>query len=261
MDGPFFVIRLSDPGSLNALNGNEYLYLAELLEKSEQNPDVYFTVLQSSGRFFSSGADFQSISKAQETKTDEPELNKWLAHFVSRNVYVTDMFARHSKILICCMNGPAIGLSAALCALCDIVYSMNDKVYLLFPFASLGLVTEGATSVTLPLKLGTSWTFESLMFSEPIRFDKLDGTIVTKNYNMDNAETFNETVLKDLKSKAKNLYLPTLPAIKKLLRENYAKDLSRANSVEVNDAIKYWVKGIPQRSFKQLSQKQRRHKL
>lgn len=261
VDGPFFVIRLSDPGSLNALNGNDYLYLAELLEKAEEDHNVYFTVLQSSGRFFSSGADFQSISKAQDTKTQEPELNKWLAYFVSRNVYVTDMFARHSKVLICCLNGPAIGLSAALCALCDIVYSMNDKVYLLFPFSSLGLVTEGATSVTLPMKLGSSWTFESLMFSAPIKFDKLNGTIVARNYDMDDTEKFNEVVLKELKSKAEHLHLPTLPGIKKLLRASYAKELDRANSVEVNDAIKYWVKGIPQRSFKQLKQKQRRHKL
>ncbi|QLQ82150.1 hypothetical protein HG537_0G04050 [Torulaspora globosa] len=261
VDGPFFVIRLCDPGSLNALNGNDYLYLAELLEKSERDPDVYFTVLQSSGRFFSSGADFQSISQAQEMKTDEPELNKWLAFFVSRNVYITDTFARHSKILICCMNGPAVGLSAALCALCDIVYSMNDKVYLLFPFSSIGLVTEGATSVTLPMKLGSSWTFESLLFSSPIKFDRLDGTIVAKNYEMDNVDKFNDTVLEELKLKIKHLYLPTLPEIKKLLRESYAQELSRANSVEVNDAIKYWVKGIPQTSFKQLSQKQRKHKL
>lgn len=261
VDGPFFVIRLDDPVSLNALGGPEYLYLAELLEKADQDPQVYFTVLQSSGRFFSSGADFQSILNAQEAKSDEPELNKWLSYFVSRNVYVTDMFTRHSKALICCMNGPAIGMSAALCALCDIVYAMNDKVYLLFPFSSIGLVTEGGTSVTLPMKLGSGLSFESLMFSKPIKYEQLQGTIVTKNYDMNDTEKFNEAVLRDLKSKVKDLHLPSVLGIKKLVKENYVKELERANSVEVNDAIKYWVKGVPQSSFKQLSQKQRRHKL
>lgn len=260
-DGLFFVIKLDDPGSLNALGGPEYLYLAELLEKADQDPEIYFTVLQSSGRFFSSGADFQSILKAQKKDSSEPELNKWLSYFVSRNVYVTDMFSRHSKALICCMNGPAIGMSAALCALCDIVYAMNDKVYLLYPFSSIGLVTEGGTSVTLPMKLGSSVSFESLMFSKPIKYDKLEGTIITKNYEMSNTEEFNEAVMKDLKLKVKDLHWPSVLGIKKLVKENYVRDLERANSVEVNDAIKYWVKGIPQRSFKQLSQKQRRHKL
>lgn len=261
VDGPFFVIKLDDPGSLNALGGPEYLYLAELLEQADQNPDTYFTVLQSSGRFFSSGASFQSILRAQESQSDEPELNKWLSHFVSRNVYVTDMFARHSKALICCMNGPAIGMSAALCALCDIVYAKNDKVYLLYPFSSMGLVTEGGTSVTLPRKLGNSVSLESLMFSKPIKFDRLEGSIITKNYDMNDTEEFNEAVMRDLKTKIKGLYLPSILGIKSLVKANYIQEIERANSVEVNDAVKFWVKGIPQNSFKQLSQKQRRHKL
>lgn len=261
VEAPFFIIRLNDARRLNSLTGNDYLYLAQLLEKSDKDDTVYFTILQSSGRFFSSGADYLSIAKAQESGRDEPELNKWLSNFVSRNVYVTDMFARHSKILICCLNGPAIGLSAALCLLCDIVYSMNEDVYLLFPFVSLGLVTEGATSVTLPWKLGNNATYQSLMFNEPIRYDKLKGKVVTKNYGMNNADQFNTAVLEELGQKCKGIYLPSVLGIKKLLMSNIRAQLDRANSVEVNDALKYWVKGEPQRRFKELSNKERKHKL
>lgn len=261
VDGAFFIIKFNDPRSLNALGGNDYLYLAQLLEKADEDPNVYFTVLQSSGRFFSSGANFTSIAEAQDSNGNEPELNKWLTQFVSRNVYVTDMFIRHKKILICCLNGPAIGLSAALCALCDIVYAMNDKVYLLFPFASLGLVTEGGTSVTLPLKLGNNTTYETLMFNKAVKFDKLNGSIVTKNYQLNDTQEFNDVVLNDLKAKTEHLYLPSVLGMKKLLMNNYIDRLQRANSVEVNDALKYWVKGEPQRRFKELGSKQRKHKL
>ena len=99
------------------------------------------------------------------------------------------------------------------------------------------------------------------MFSKPIKYDTLEGTIITKNHEMKNTDEFNEAVMKDLKLKVKDLHWPSVLGIKKLVKENYVRDLKQANSVEVNDAIKYWVKGIPQRSFKQLSQKQRRHKL
>ncbi|QLG74354.1 hypothetical protein HG535_0G02380 [Zygotorulaspora mrakii] len=261
IEAPFFIIKLSDPGRLNSLAGNDYLYLAQLLEKADEDDCVYFTVLQSSGRFFSSGADYLSIGKAQETNKSEPELNKWLSNFVSRNVYVTDMFTRHRKILICCLNGPAIGLSAALCALCDIVYSMNENVYLLFPFASLGLVTEGATSVTLPLKLGNNATYQALMFNEPIKYDKLKGSVITKNYGLNDTEKFNTAVMDELRQKTNHLYLPSILGIKKLLMINIRDQLERANAVEVNDALKCWVKGEPQKRFKELSLKQRKHKL
>ena len=100
--------------------------------------DVYKRqILQSTGRFFSSGADFKGIARAQmdDGVKYASETSKWLSNFVARNVYVTDAFIKHSKVLVCCLNGPAIGLSAALVALCDIVYSINDKVYLLYPLS------------------------------------------------------------------------------------------------------------------------------
>ncbi|MDP1131115.1 hypothetical protein, partial [Klebsiella pneumoniae] len=59
------------------------------------------------GRFFSSGADFKGIAKAQGDDTNKypSETSKWVSNFVARNVYVTDAFIKHSKVLICCLNG------------------------------------------------------------------------------------------------------------------------------------------------------------
>ncbi|CCH61168.1 hypothetical protein TBLA_0E01080 [Henningerozyma blattae CBS 6284] len=259
IDGPLFIIKLNCPRSLNALGGIDYIYLATLLEKAEKTPEIYFTVLQSTGRYFSSGADFGSISKANEL--NEPPLLLWLDNFLSRNTFVTDKFAKHSKILVCCLNGPAIGFSAALVALCDIVYSMNDKVFLLCPFANLGLVTEGGTCITLPLKLGNNLAFEKLMFSEPITFDDLKGKIINKNYNLQDVNEFNMCVLKYLKDKIEKLYLPSLTNMKNLIQNTTAQLLSSANSNEVNEAMKYWVDGEPPRRFVELKSKKRTNKM
>lgn len=258
-DGNLFIIKFCCPETLNAMDGEDYIYLASLLDHSDKDPEVYFTILQSSGRYFSSGADFSAISKASDIKQDSTLL--WLNSFLSRNTFVSDKFYHHSKILVCCLNGPAIGFSAALVALCDIVYSMNDKVFLLYPFANLGLVTEGCTAITLPLKLGNNITYEKLIFSEPIKYDILKNGIINKNYDMDNYNEFNELIINEIKMKSKKLYKPSLLGIKKLIMNSNINKLSSCNADEVNDAMKFWIDGEPVRRFVELKLKRRTNRL
>lgn len=257
---PFFIIKLESPRSLNSLAGADYTKLASFLEIADNDRDIYFTILTSTGSYFSSGADWTSIRDAQSIEQDETE--KWLQNFAARNLYVTDTFARHSKILICCLNGPAIGLSAAIVLLCDIVYSMNDKVYILFPFSRLGLVTEGGVGVTLPMKLGYNQAMEHLAFSKMIKFDELTKSgIIVENFNMNDTDSFNDAVINHITTKIQEIHLPSILGIKKVLRQNLERDLSMINTMEVNDSMKFWLKGEPQRRFAKLSQRQRRSKL
>lgn len=261
VDGPIAVIRINKDKTLNSLSGDDYIKLAELVDKADNENNTVFTVLQSSGRFFSSGADFTSISQISETNTDESELKKWLNNFLSRNSYVTSVFNRHKKILLCCLNGPAVGLSAALCVLCDIVYAINDRVYLRFPFVELGLVMEGGTSVTLPFKIGSSKTMETILFNKDLNYKDLENTIITRNYDMRNTQEFNQRVIEDLKTRTKDIYLPSILGIKKLLATNYRENVHRANSTETSDAIDLWVIGEPQRRFKTLMKRLRKNKM
>ncbi|CDF89798.1 related to 3,2-trans-enoyl-CoA isomerase [Zygosaccharomyces bailii] len=261
VDGPLFVIKLNKPQSLNSLTGLDYLRLAELVDKADNEPNTYFTVLQSTGRFFSSGADFGDISSKAQSQTNETELEKWLTNFLSRNVYVTSVFNRHKKILICCLNGPAVGLSAALCALCDLVYAMNDKVFLKYPFMELGLVMEGGTSVTLPSKLSSNQVTDTVLFNKNMTYEQLQGRIVTRNYNLNDANEFNERIIKDLKSRSKDIYLPSILGVKKLIAANYVDSVHRANSLEATDALSFWLRGEPQRRFQILKAKLRKHKM
>ncbi|CCC69880.1 hypothetical protein NCAS_0D02990 [Naumovozyma castellii] len=265
-DGPFFIIKFNSPESLNAMTSQDYIHLATLLKLAEKDPEVYFTVLQSSGRFFSSGADFKFISEYKDVLTGiekdntggdhaarETQLTKvWLDGFLSTNVHVTDIFINHSKVLIACLNGPVVGLSAAIVALCDIVYAMNDDVYMLCPFSRLGLTCEGGTSITLPMKLGMNSTFESLMFAQKIKMDKLMGNIVVKNYKLNDTDEFNKVIMEELKTKIKTLYLPSCLAMKKLLRSSLNDELDKMNSKEVNQALPFWVDGVPLNRFRQM---------
>lgn len=257
---PFFIITFVNPQSLNSLGGSDYVYLAYLMNKAEQNNLITFTILQSTGRFFSSGANIENILKNDKYKKND-QLTKWLSTFVSHNVYITHAFIKHTKIIICCLNGPAIGLSAAIVMLSDIVYSINDKVYLLFPFSRLGLITECALSVTLPMKVGYNLANEFLMFSKPLLFSDLVDKVIVKNYEMNDVVQFNEKCLDDIRHKLNGIHLPSTISMKKMLKRNVETDLQRANSEEVNIGLEYWIQGIPQKSFKKLHLKHRTNKL
>ncbi|CEP64203.1 dodecenoyl-CoA isomerase LALA0_S10e04830g [Lachancea lanzarotensis] len=262
VDGEFFIITFVDPKALNSLSGTDYLYLARLLQIADSMQSVSFTVLQSTGRFFSAGADISHIEQVQAAANKEASgmLGKWLSEFASRNVFVTHTFATHSKILVCCLNGPAVGLTAALVMLCDIVYSMNDDVYLLFPFANLALVTEGALSLTLPLKLGYNVAHEILMFSKPVTYQQLIDKVIVRNYNFSDPETFNTQVISDLHEKTEGLHHDSFLNMKELLKRPLLSELKRANIDEVADAMKYWVQSLPQQRFQEIGSKKRKHK-
>ncbi|SCU89027.1 LAFA_0E15808g1_1 [Lachancea sp. 'fantastica'] len=262
VDGEFFIITFVDPKALNSLSGTDYLYLARVLQIADSMESVSFTLLQSTGRFFSAGADISHIAQVQTAANQEPGgmLGKWLAEFASRNVFVTHVFATHSKVLVCCLNGPAVGLTAALVMLCDIVYSMNDNVYLMFPFANLALVTEGALSVTLPLKLGYNAAHEILMFAKPVTFQQLIDKVIVRNYMLSDADTFNTKVLSDLREKTEGLHHDSFINMKELLKRPLLSELKRANIDEVADAMKYWVQSLPQQRFQEIGSKKRKHK-
>jgi len=70
-----------------------------------------------------------------------------LKGFVANNLEITNAFYTHPKILITALNGPAIGLSAALISLSDFVYAA-PHAFLLTPFTSLGLVAEGGANAS-----------------------------------------------------------------------------------------------------------------
>ncbi|CCE63747.1 hypothetical protein TPHA_0F02670 [Tetrapisispora phaffii CBS 4417] len=257
---PFFIIKFTGPRSLNSFTKDDYLYLGQLLHLADKDDSVYFTILQSCGTFFSSGANFQGIAK-QAKNSNDPELSKWLKNFVATNLYVTDSFARHSKVLIACLNGPAIGMSAAIVGLCDIVYANTEKVYLRFPFASLGLITEGGTSITLPKKLGNNIAYQKLMFNEIFTHADLKDKVINKTYYIEDTEEFNKTILNELNEKIKTLYLPSCLKMKKMLQSNLKDEIVKLNSLEVNDALQFWIDGEPIRRFDQLENRNRKVKL
>lgn len=268
VEGKFAIITLNQPESLNALNNDQYLLLGCLVEQANNNPDTCFTLIQSTGRYFSAGANVKdSKLGAKEFKDEFDERNYWLSKFTARNAYLTTVFHNHRKVLIAALNGPVVGLSTALVSLCDFIYAMNDKVFILAPFANLGLVSEGVASATLINRLGLSIGNEALLLSKPISAPKLEQTgYLNKNFKIHNrsqadVDRFNSLVKHEFWDMAKNLEFQSIIDIKKIIQSNLTKNYRNINAQEIIDGVYKWLDHVPQQKFAKIAGKQLKHKL
>jgi enoyl-CoA hydratase/carnithine racemase len=71
------------------------------------------------------------------------------------------------KPVIAAVNGAAVGIGTTMLLHCDLVYCADNAMFSM-PFVSLGLCTEFASSLTVPLAAGYHKAAEKLLLAEPI---------------------------------------------------------------------------------------------
>jgi Delta3-Delta2-enoyl-CoA isomerase len=210
----------------------------------------------------SRGADV-SISRGSPTG---PEAHKhWLQNFVSNNLNITQAFYTHPKILVVGLNGPVIGLSAALISFADFIYC-TPQTFLLTPFSSLGLVAEGGASRMLVQRLGPARANEALIMSKRITAEELEqsGFVnkVFKEVGKGEDAKFRELVMHEVDERlGEHLIGESLTGIKKLIRGPEMDVMDRQNVREVFAGLERFMKGVPQEEFRKIASGEKRHKL
>lgn len=278
-----FKIKLNSPGKYNTLSMDEFIYICELLNKANDETELYVTAIQSSGKFFSSGgnvADILSISPGQETdlnKLPGAQMNKLCGIVSSPNVYIPQTFRKHKNPIVCCLNGPAIGLSACLVMLCDIVYAPReqlDEIYIQFPFTKLGFNLEVASSFSLYKKLGINLTNELVLFSKTIPGSLLlKRKVIYKLVSCTDIDEFNSKTIDDVSNQLKFNYeahdttngkefsdtnskaalsASNFSEMKKQLNSRFYKGIENAQITEISETLPFWATGEPQSRFKKL---------
>jgi len=151
-----FHIRICRPEKRNALGVADYEQLAGALNDIG---DAAVVVLSSEGNVFCAGNDLAEFS----TEWPQPK-NGPIVRFLTAlsNVPVP---------VIAIVQGPAVGIGATMLLHCDIVIAGRDAS-LRYPFVSLGLAPEGASSLLLPQTIGRQRAMELLLTGRAISADE-----------------------------------------------------------------------------------------
>lgn len=167
------------------------------------------------------------------------------------------------------MNGPCVGLAAALAAHADFIYAA-PHTFLLTPFSSLGLVSEGLAAQTFVQRLGIGKANEALLQSKRLTADELvhsgfinkiitgGGDPKAPGY----ADKFLAEVLKEVDDRmGDHLSHSSMLEIKKLIRAPYRQTYDAQGVQEVMGFMDRLLQGIPQKEFAKVASGQKKHML
>jgi peroxisomal 3,2-trans-enoyl-CoA isomerase len=184
-----------------------------------------------------------------------------LRETVANNLNLTHAFSTHSKILVTALNGPVVGMSAAIIAFSDFVFAA-PSTYLLTPFSSLGLVAEGGASLTFIRRMGPAKAAEALYLSKRIGVNELvQCGFVNRKFECSGDE-FRDAVLKEVGGWLDgHLNGDSILKIKKLLGSGGKAQVSEHIVEELFAGLERQVAGIPQREFEKIKSGEKKHKL
>jgi Delta3-Delta2-enoyl-CoA isomerase len=174
---------------------------------------------------------------------------------VASNLNLTRAFYTHPKILITALNGPVIGMSAAMVAYSDFIYAA-PHAYLQTPFASLGLVAEGGASSTFVERMGMSKANKALIQGRRLGAEELLGCgFLDRIFEVQRGDdaAFEKAVMEEIGEGFNDqLNGESMLKIKALLRARRRRELDAQNVEEVFGGLERSVAGIPQKQFERL---------
>lgn len=213
----------------------------------------------------SSGADVTLPRTAPSTSIPR---RHWLQSFAANNLFVTRSFYTHPKILVTALNGPAVGLSAALIAFSDFIYAA-PHAFLLTPFTSLGLVAEGGASVAFVQRLGIAKANEALLMSRRIPCAELVSTGFVNgvfDVGAPSSASFSADFLAKVLAEVDerlggHLNADSVLQVKALIRAPERGRLEKQGVAEVMAGLERFVEGVPQEEFRKIASGAKKHKL
>ncbi|KAH8928389.1 ClpP/crotonase [Atractiella rhizophila] len=260
LDNGIAIITLNIPSKLNALPLPLYTHIASLLRYTSALPleECYATVVTGAGAYWCSGADIDGAAGELSGEGEEVRTH-WINRLSSSTMQLTKACMEHEKLLIAALNGPAVGLAASILGWFDFLYATED-FFLLTPFTSVGLATEGGASLTFPRRMGIGLANEALLLSRKLTAaELLQAGFLTR---IPPKDRFIPSVLAYIREMTQDLVKESLVVTKKLIQDGLNRHgADTANLNEIFMGTERFVSGRPQQRFTQIMMKQRRHKL
>ena len=224
-------IAIARPEKKNAITVAMYQAMADAIGAAHDDGTVRAILIHGEKDVFTAGNDLEDFMKNPPAGMDAPVFQFMQALGLSE------------KPVVAAVNGAAVGIGTTLLMHCDLVYCADNAMFSM-PFVSLGLCSEFASSLTIPLAAGYHKAAEKLLLAEPISAEEaLDMKIVNRilppgevlDYAIRQAERFNalppasvretKRLMKhSWRSMTEKLILEEAKSFEKMLRSAEAKE-------------------------------------
>lgn len=163
-EGRLLRLTLNRPEAMNAVNLELHDELAEALWFAQGDPGSDLLVITGAGRAFSAGGDLDHIAH----NAANPHLFDHEARMAKR---IVNTLLDIDKVVVCRLNGHAVGLGASLALLCDIIIGA-EGAKIGDPHVGLGLVAGDGGAVIWAQRIGLARAKEYLLTGDLITAQK-----------------------------------------------------------------------------------------
>lgn len=180
-------IGIARPEKKNAITVAMYQAMADAIAAAHDDNTVRALLFHGDPNVFTAGNDLEDFMKNPPSGPDAPVFQ------------FMQMLGLAEKPVVAAVNGAAVGIGTTMLMHCDLVYCADNAMFSM-PFVSLGLCSEFASSLTIPLAAGYHRAAEKLLLSEPMSAEEaLDMKIVNRilapgqvlDYAIKQSERFN----------------------------------------------------------------------
>ncbi|KAF5357797.1 hypothetical protein D9756_001614 [Leucocoprinus leucothites] len=256
-------IQLNRPGTLNALTPEDYDDLAKALREIDEREDALVTVLQATGKWFCAGTSVRSKSPEKVQESFGSVRKSLMNNVALTTLDCSKALYSHRKILVAALNGPVMGITAALLGLFDFIYAMPN-MWMSTPFTFLGIVGEGGASASFANRMGIAKANEMLIWGKKKEAQELlDCGFINKIFPQQSVESFHKEVRSLLKAELEGLDPTAVLTAKKLIKAglNDKNDFDAVNLRESYAQAERFASGVPYSQFARIAKKEIRHKL
>jgi enoyl-CoA hydratase/carnithine racemase len=148
-------IEIARPEKKNALTVVMYQQMADAIAAAHDEPAVRAILIHGQPDIFTAGNDLEDFMKNPPADEKAP-----VFQFMAALGYA-------EKPVIAAVNGAAVGIGTTMLLHCDFAYC-GDNAMFSMPFVSLGLCSEFASSLLVPLNAGYHKAAEKLLLGEPM---------------------------------------------------------------------------------------------
>jgi enoyl-CoA hydratase/carnithine racemase len=213
------IVTINHP-PVNALDQKTVGELGEVMDELERNPEAKIIILTGAGgKAFVAGADISMF----------PGLNRVTAEEFALSIQsVLTRMEKSPKVLICAINGLALGGGCELAMACDIRIA-SEKVRLSQPEVNLGVMPGGGGTQRLPRLVGKGKAMELILTADLISAEE------ARAIGLINRVVPPESLMEEAKKAAKKIQSKGPVAIssaKKAIHEGFEMELKEGLKLE-----------------------------